>query len=141
MTLEQAIIVETNKAREWQEYSLPDKGDNIHALYAEWLKELKALKEQEPCEDAVSRQAVLEQTYFWSRDEFLRVAEPFDFLRKKINSLPPVTPQPKIAHWMDDKCSACGKGIEDLISSREWYKNEEPKFCPFCGKKFEESEK
>ncbi len=35
--------------------------------------------------------------------------------------------------WVDDKCSACGKGIEDLIYSYEWYRNEEPKFCPFCG--------
>lgn len=54
----------------------------------------KAL-EQEPCEDAISRQAVLEQTYNWSKDEFLRVTNPFDYLRKRINSLPPVNPQPK----------------------------------------------
>lgn len=37
--------------------------------------------------------------------------------------------------WIDDKCSVCGKGTEDLISSREWYRNEEPNFCPFCGVK------
>lgn len=36
-------------------------------------------------------------------------------------------------HWINDKCSACGKGIEDLIVSPEWYRNEEPNFCPFCG--------
>lgn len=41
----------------------------------------------------------------------------------------------KTGCWTDDKCSRCGKGIEDLISSREWYKNEEPNFCPFCGAK------
>lgn len=39
------------------------------------------------------------------------------------------------AEWIDDKCSVCGKGIEDLIDSPEWYRNEEPNFCPFCGKK------
>ena len=39
----------------------------------------------------------------------------------------------KSAEWIDDKCSACGKGIEDLIDSREWYKNEAPNYCPFCG--------
>ena len=44
------------------------------------------------------------------------------------------------AEWVDDKCSACGKGIEDLIGSPEWYENEKPNFCPFCGKKFKESE-
>lgn len=44
------------------------------------------------------------------------------------------------AEWLDNKCSACGKGIEDLIDSREWYENERPNYCPFCGKKFKESE-
>ncbi len=37
------------------------------------------------------------------------------------------------AEWVDDKCSTCGKGIEDLIDSSEWYQNENPKYCPFCG--------
>ena len=72
--------------------------------------------EQEPCEiEAVKlqqaytkgfedcRQAVLDQTYLWSKDEFLRVTNPFDYLRKRINSLPPVTPQPKTGHCKDCK--------------------------------------
>lgn len=58
---------------------------------------IKAL-EQQPCGDAISRQAVLEQTYNWSKDEFLRVTNPFDYLRKRINSLPPVNPQPKTGY-------------------------------------------
>ncbi|MBR2248561.1 MAG: hypothetical protein IJ880_16355 [Bacilli bacterium] len=41
------------------------------------------------------------------------------------------------AEWVDDKCSACGKGIEDLIESPEWYQNEIPKYCPFCGIKIQ----
>lgn len=41
-------------------------------------------------EDCISRQAVLDQTYLWSKDEFLRVTNPFDYLRKRINSLSPV---------------------------------------------------
>ena len=43
MTLEQAIFIESEKAREWREYRLPDGGDNIHALYAEWFEQLKCL--------------------------------------------------------------------------------------------------
>ena len=79
---------------------------------------IKAL-DQEPCEDAISRQAVLEQIYNWSKDEFLRVTNPFDYLRKRINSIPSVTPQPKIGHWIEEfndlegevrfTCSSCGK--------------------------------
>jgi hypothetical protein len=46
--------------------------------------------------------------------------------------------QPKMGKWIDDKCSVCGKGIEDLIASPEWYRNEEPSFCPFCGAKMQE---
>lgn len=60
---------------------------------------IKAL-EQEPSGDLISRQAVLEQTYNWSKDEFLRVTNPFDYLRKRINSLPSVNPQQKIGHWI-----------------------------------------
>ena len=51
--------------------------------------------EQEPCDDAISRQAVLDQTYLWSKDEFLRTTIPFDYLRKRINSLPSATPKSK----------------------------------------------
>ena len=40
------------------------------------------------------------------------------------------------AEWADNKCSICGKGIENLIDSREWYENEKPNYCPFCGTRF-----
>ena len=45
----------------------------------------------------------------------------------------------KTGHWIDDKCSVCGKGTEDLVSSSEWYRNKEPNFCPFCGARLVES--
>lgn len=97
---------------------------------------IKAL-EQEPCEDAVSRQAVLEQTYNWSKDEFLRVANPFDYLRKRINALQPVKLQePKTGHWIDTdegfspcECSEC-ESVEFIKS----------KFCPNCGARMESEE-
>lgn len=44
------------------------------------------------------------------------------------------------AEWIDNKCSNCKKGIENLIDSREWYENEKPNFCPFCGKKIVKKE-
>ena len=36
--------------------------------------------------------------------------------------------------WTDNRCSTCGKGIENLIDSREWYEDEKPNYCPFCGR-------
>ena len=102
-----------------------------------------------PCEDAVSRQAVLEQTYNWSKDEFLRVTNPFDYLRKRINSLPSVIPKPKTGHWInvkvgklfpsnDFKCSECGNILDfDGVNCGRGDAN----FCPNCGAKMESEEK
>lgn len=92
---------------------------------------------QEPCEDAISRQAVLDEAFEVDTKEYGRI----DVVRvDAIDALPPVTPQPKMGRWIDDKCSICGKGIEDLIDSCEWYENETPNYCPFCGVRVVESE-
>ena len=103
---------------------------------------LEAL-EQESCENCISRQAVLEQTYNWSKDEFLRVTNPFDYLHKRINSLPSVTPAEKVGYWTKDVndardlfdtirfyCSACG----------DWQGHGPCKYCPNCGAKMQEVE-
>ena len=88
-------------------------------------------------DDLISRKAVLEQTYNWSKDEFLRVTNPFDHLRKRINSLLPVNPQEqKTGHWIrrivdsgynaNWKCSECGyKEMTDFPT----------RYCPSCGAK------
>lgn len=103
---------------------------------------IKAL-EQEPCEDTVSRQAVLDalrtcfDTYCVYDENNGTDYIDYDEAIDEVLDLPSVTPKQKIGRWIDDKCSVCGKGIEDLISSPEWYRNEEPKFCPYCGIKLE----
>ena len=104
---------------------------------------------QEPCEDAISRQAVLDQTYLWSKDEFLRVTNPFDYLRKRINDLPLVTPQPKTGHWiLLDECSNSGyycSECQKKVVKEGWSDTvKKIKFCPNCGAKMvepQESEK
>ena len=56
--------------------------------------------EEEQGGDLISRDAVIEQTYLWSKDEFLRITNPFDYLRKRIKNLPPVNPQePKTGQY------------------------------------------
>ena len=84
---------------------------------------IKAL-EQEPCDDAISRQEAIKQCGFGMTN--LLIA---DCLRK----LPPVTPQPKTGHWIANKaknypgwvhCSECGE---------DWTHDGRPPYCPACG--------
>lgn len=96
----------------------------------EYLRETIKILQAEPCEDAISRQAVLDQTYLWSKDEFLRVTNPFHYLHKRINSLPPVAPTRKKGKWIKEydnsaldglyHCSVCGRKLwiykEELVS-------------------------
>ena len=115
---------------------------------------IKAL-EQEPCEDCISRQAVLEAIdvkawefcdYLISKnrnDEQKPVSLFADNLRECISEeLPPVTPAEKVGRWkrvsMDKyvqhamayyRCSECGG---DIIG--------EHNYCPNCGAKMQEVE-
>ena len=100
----------------------------------------KAL-EQEPCEDAISRQAVLSlprnRTYTLagvSKNESIDV--------DLIEALPSVTPQPKISHWImkhrthNEIKHYTGQdemGETHTISVLERYEVDEP-YCSECGK-------
>lgn len=94
---------------------------------------IKAL-EQEPCEDCISRQAVLE----WCGDINMDVYT--NEVKEYVLSLPPVIPQPKMGRWIiiDDceqfiaKCSECGRIEDSRMISKYPY-------C-HCGAKMTESE-
>lgn len=62
-----------------------------HKQLAAWLRDYKRLKEQEPCEDAISREQAIKQCGFGMTS--LLIA---DSLRR----LPFVNPQPKTGHWI-----------------------------------------
>lgn len=97
---------------------------------ADWIEAIsmgiKALN-QEPCADAISRQAVLEIAKS-SKSNWIDNSVLF----KRVNELPPVTPAEKVGRWISNAeddlkiseytCSNC-KGLSD----------EDSDFCPKCG--------
>lgn len=74
-------------------------------------------KEQEPCEDCISREAVEEIT--WKEPSYTDALNVLAEVRDKVRQLPPVTPQPKTSRWIRFKefehgyyhlkCSECGQ--------------------------------
>lgn len=95
--------------------------------------EIKAL-EQQPCEDAVSRQAVIKLlSYDWANRPAHKAVE-------SIRNLPSVTPKEKTAEWYEEDgcegacegymgagviCSQCGALLCGYIGDYD--------FCPNCG--------
>ena len=93
-------------------------------------------EEQEPCEDVISREAVLDCFKKWQPYMATRL---LDF-EKELSELPPVTPQPKIGHWIVDvdrwgdivttvngyRCSEC-----------DTFDTDKDTYCPNCGAKME----
>jgi len=101
-------------------------------------KIIKSL-EQEPCENCISRQAVLE----WLKDkDFIKTKNQEENARRELADLPSVTPQPKIGHWIDimvgdmpaQACARCNT-FYPLA-----YTGGGHKYCPNCGAKMEVSE-
>lgn len=104
---------------------------------------IKAL-EQEPCNNAISRQAVLDliADYDLSMGQVVR----------GIHALPPVIPQPKTGHWVmpvqDDgmsdpiyyqvRCSKCGFDLDPQTWHMELHQYGADKYCPKCGRKMYE---
>lgn len=89
---------------------------------------IKAL-EQQPCDDAISRQAVDDAIYDYSRSCDVNYHQIMEFIEK----IPSVTPQPKTGHWIFDEildkhyyCSECKSMGVDYWD-----------YCPNCGAKME----
>lgn len=93
----------------------------------------KAL-EQEPCEDAISRQAVLDINHKHHGEMPNHINHE---IWAEINSLPSVNPKPKTGRWIrvdKDKlrCSEC-----EVIHLIAQYPNGKIDWCPNCGAKME----
>ena len=88
-----------------------------------------------PCDDAISRQDVLDLCD--SKDQDYKVIH----FKEDVECLPPVTPQPKTAHWittrtfMHDGEFYCDRCKCDSPRNEKW------DYCPNCGAKMVESQK
>ena len=133
MTREEAIFTIENRD------GIMDYGETEQLAEALEIA-LEALK-AEPCEDAVSREAVLEV-----------VNNPLNIrLDKIIEDLPPVTPKQRTGHWempqLDDGmsdpiyyqvlCSECGFDLDPQTWHMELHQYGADKYCPNCGAKME----
>ena len=92
------------------------------------MREAIKVLNQEPCDDAISRQAVWDvMQELWGTS-----GELMDMLM----ALPPVTPAGKAGHWQDVQglffCSECDDGFGEVF---HW------NYCPNCGAKMEDGEK
>jgi hypothetical protein len=123
-----------------KKYNAYLKSAEEHRQLAEWLKELKQLREQEPSDDCISREdALMCLTGEWTEptDELIH-----RFIRR-IKNLPSVNPQePKTGHWIYDndtntwRCDKCGETPKTMgYVGTDKFMAEHFKFCNHCGAK------
>ena len=114
---------------EWQG-SLEDNID--YAGVSDAYKMAIEALEQQPCEDCISREAVLDLCD--SKDPEYKVR----YFKEDVECLPPVTPRPKTGRWtrVTDKAGhlvwECDCGWQ-----QRFYTN----FCPDCGIKMQEKKR
>lgn len=108
---------------------------------------IEALKQQ-PCEDAISRQAAIKylctnMNWYDEDGEIADDEEKLNAITDLVNGVPPVTPQQKMGHWIYSKavntseiiwseCSECKDGERGCAKRM--------KYCPNCGAKMEAEE-
>lgn len=107
-----------------------DKMQKICAIIGE--------EDQEPCEDAISRQAAIEVVRKW----FDKIQLNSDICLDGIISLPSVISQPKTGRWIYDnfnwRCSECNEAPKTLgyVGTAD-FMSEHFKYCNHCGAKME----
>lgn len=83
--------------------------------HAEFIKLAIEALEQEPCEDCVSRRAVL--NLFNTSDDY---NWGMSLLKRKIEKLPPVTPKGVTVTDFADKCRECGAKYGKALKRTRW---------------------
>ena len=96
--------------------------DNYANGLAEAIIIIDRYAEQEPCDDAISREMAIKECHWVVMD-----GEPYNIIQEEtLLGLPPVRPQPKTGEWIKMpicfKCSNCNE-----------LENRTTKYCPNCG--------
>lgn len=107
---------------------------------AEWLKELKQFKEQESCEDVISRSYALNVINLMKANIEAGGYEAYSQLFDRFDNVPPATPKRKVGEWIKKnndyfdwyECSECGYGSEGEMKYNRLC-DVRTKFCPDCG--------
>lgn len=106
---------------------------------ADWIEAISmgiTALEQEPCTDAISRQAAI--------DALTKTSGIRGDALKALYDLPPVTPAEKVGRWVgideepyeDYECNKCGYVVSTFTANIE--PHTEYKYCPNCGAKMQE---
>jgi hydrogenase maturation factor len=120
---------------------------NIHGVMdvidADNCKKIIKALEQEPCDDCISRQAVIE--YIEASEAELGHSTENELVCQDIKELPPVTPQQKMGRWILIHknvnmyiCSECNN--EPLLIGEIYPIFKLSDYCPNCGAKMEVEE-
>ena len=121
---------------------------------SKWREAVRVLSDylkREPCDDCISRQAVLDHIYGINGLEGFELSNVFEkHYADFIKSLPSVIPQPKMGHWIKNEwgnisCSSCGcAALYDKVYPGESVFGKairvKSTFCPTCGAKMQEVE-
>ena len=124
---------------------LADKmSDSGKVAVQQIIDAVRDMGENEPCEDAISRAALLEELgeepFNWndSPEEFQEVRD-YQWFRSLVENAPSVTPKQKVGKWIRSWCEwqqylECSKcGYETGLRC-------DTKYCPNCGADMRESE-
>ena len=144
MTDEEYVIILKNCASmlaDGIKYMKEEQKKQFKEAYEKAIEALSA----EPCEDAVSREAVLELTKYISED-YSRERDSFRYFLEK---LPSVKVEPQTAEWIDEAdkidakfgrhdyvCPKCNEYARRFVGgSEDWWCVGKPNYCPNCGAK------
>ena len=106
-------------------------------------------KEQEPCGDCISREAVMHilDEVGGDFDSPREALVPIDYIADMVSELPSVTAQPEVGRWIYDKnidnwkCSECGETPKTMgYCGSAAFMAEHFKYCNHCGCKMQEVE-